>query len=67
MQGTVKSFEATSRSGTLLTDDSAEVAIEASSLEGSGLRFLRIGQRVDFEPVEDGGRTIARSLKIPTF
>lgn len=67
MQGTVKSYESASRSGVLLTDDAAEVAIEASSMEGSGLRLLRIGQRVDFELVEDDGRAIARSLKIPTF
>ena len=67
MQGTIKTFETASRTGELLTDDGREVQITPLSLEGSELLLLRVGQRVDFELVEEGGRGEARSLKIPTF
>jgi cold shock CspA family protein len=36
-------------------------------MEGSGLRFLRLGQRVRFDLVEEGGRKVARSLRIVTM
>lgn len=67
MQGTIKTFETGSRTGELLTDDGREVEITPESLEGSDLLLLRVGQRVDFEFVEEAGRGRARSLKIPTF
>ena len=66
-QGTVKDFDDDSRNGSLLLDDATEVAIDATSLEGSGIRFLRIGQRVRFDLVEDGGRPTARTLRIVTL
>jgi cold shock CspA family protein len=66
-QGTVKDFDESDRSGSLLMDDRTEVQIDATSLEGSGLRFLRIGQRVRFDLVEEGGRKIARTLNIVTL
>jgi cold shock CspA family protein len=66
-QGTIKDFDEAARSGTLLTDDRAEIAIDVTSLEGSGILTLRIGQRVKFETEEyDGGR-VARSLRLVTF
>ena len=67
MQGTIKAFETDSRTGELLTDDGREVQITPQSLEGSELLLLRVGQRVDFEFVEEDGHGEARSLKIPTF
>lgn len=67
MQGTIKTFEANSLTGELLTDDGREVQITPQSVEGSQLLLLRVGQRVDFEFFEEGGRARARSLKIPTF
>lgn len=66
-QGTVRDFDDDERSGTLLMDDRTEVHIDATSVEGSGLRFLRIGQRVRFDLVEEGGRKIARTLRIVTL
>ena len=42
-QGTIKDFEGEERIGSLLMDDRTEVAIDAVSVEGSGLRTLRIG------------------------
>lgn len=66
-QGTIKYYDIDSRSGSLLLDDRTEVLIEPTSLEGSGLRYLRIGQRVSLDVAEEGGRTLARNLRIVTF
>ena len=66
-QGTVKTFDPQERSGSLLMEDGAEVHIDATSVEGSGLRFLRIGQRVRFDLIEEGGRKVARTLRIVTL
>ncbi|HET9671449.1 MAG TPA: hypothetical protein VFQ40_01200 [Actinomycetota bacterium] len=66
-QGTIKDFDEASRTGTLLTDDRNEIAIDAASLEGSGLLTLRIGQRVRFETEEGDTGTVARGLRIVTI
>jgi cold shock CspA family protein len=66
-QGTIRDFDERERTGSLLMDDRTEVAIDATSVEGSGLRGLRIGQRVRFDLVEEGGRKIARTLQIVTL
>ena len=66
-QGTIKDFEDGERTGTLLLDDGSEIAIDASSLEGSDVRTLRIGQRVKFEIEDRDGSRVARSLKLVTW
>lgn len=66
-QGTIKEFDDDQRTGTLLMEDRTEVNIDATSLEGSGIRYLRIGQRVKFDLVEEGGTKIARTLRIVTL
>jgi cold shock CspA family protein len=66
VQGTVKDFDEETRMGTLLTDDRAEIGIDARSIETDTIRMLRIGQRVAFDVVEDAGRTIARRLHLVT-
>jgi cold shock CspA family protein len=67
-QGTVKDYDIEQRAGSLLMDDQTEVLIDPQSTEGSGhIRYLRIGQRVVFDLVEEGGRKVARNLKIITF
>jgi cold shock CspA family protein len=66
-QGTIKEYFPTDRVGSLLMDDRTEVRIDATSLEGSGVRYLRIGQRVVFDVVEKGGGRVARRLKIISF
>lgn len=66
-QGTIKDFDEETRSGVLLTDDRSEVRIDATSLEGAGIRMLRLGQRVKFDLVEEAGGKVARSLRIVTF
>lgn len=66
-QGTIRDFDDDERTGTLLTDDRTEVRIDPTSVEGAGIRYLRIGQRVKFDLVEEGGRKVARTLRIVTF
>ena len=66
-QGTIKLFDEQSRKGSLLMEDRTEVAIDAASLDGSGLRSLRLGQRVRFELADEGGRKVARALNILTM
>ena len=66
-QGTIKDFDPSTRTGTLLQDDRTEVHIDAGSLEGSGLRYLRIGQRVKYEVADEGGKKMARTLRHITF
>jgi 2-phospho-L-lactate/phosphoenolpyruvate guanylyltransferase len=66
-QGTIKDYDSRSRTGTLITDDRQEVLINAGSVEGSGLRFLRVGQRVKFDVGDEGGRKVARTLRIVTL
>jgi cold shock CspA family protein len=66
-QGTIRDFDLGERAGSLLMDDRTEVMIDATSVEGSGILGLRIGQRVRFDLVEEGGRKLARTLRIVTF
>ena len=67
MQGTIKEFDPESGTGVLLLDDGTEVAIDPASTEGSEIRYLRLGQRVDFDVDDDGQRKLARGLHIVTF
>ena len=66
-QGTIKDFDAGTRAGSLLMEDQTEVAIDATSVEGAGILYLRIGQRVRFDLVDEGGRKVARTLRIVTL
>lgn len=45
-QATVETYQATSRSGTVLLDDGVRLSFAAEALSGTGLRLLRPGQRV---------------------
>ncbi len=66
-QGTIKDYDDDERTGSLLLDDHTEVAIDRTSTEGSGLRYLRIGQRVSLDVAEESDRKVARNLHILTF
>ncbi len=67
VQGTIKEWDEEARTGSLLMDDRSEVGIDASSIEGSGIRTLRLGQRVKFELDEAEGPSLARRLRLVTF
>jgi 2-phospho-L-lactate guanylyltransferase len=64
MQGTVATFDAQVRSGTVLLDDGSEVAFPANAFDASGLRLLRLGQRVRVE--HDSAGAIVR-VTLPTL
>nr|WP_239126693.1 cold-shock protein [Asanoa siamensis] len=64
MQGTVATYDPASRSGTVLLDDGSSLAYPATAFDASGLRLLRLGQRVRIEQDESG--TVTR-LTIPTL
>lgn len=66
-QGTIKHFDPEAVDGSLLMDDRTEVAIDAVSLQHSGILKLRLGQRVIFELAVDEGRAVARGLRLVTF
>ncbi|CAN5311811.1 hypothetical protein BH20ACT24_BH20ACT24_20480 [soil metagenome] len=66
-QGTIRDYDDEERAGSLVLDDRTDVLIDATSTEGSGLRSLRIGQRVAMDLAEEGGRKVARNLRIVTF
>jgi cold shock CspA family protein len=66
-QGTIKTYDVENRTGSLLTDQQEEIAIDPGSVEGAGIRYLRIGQRVKFDVVDEGGTKVARTLRIVTF
>jgi len=64
MQGTVATYDPETRSGTLLLDDGTEIAYPPEAFAGSGLRLLRLGQRVRIDRDESGQVT---RLTLPTF
>ncbi len=53
MQGTVRDFDMTSRTGSVLLDDGTAVAFDAAAFAAGGLRLLRPGQRVRMETRDD--------------
>ena len=65
-QGTVKRYDVEGHAGSVLLDDGTEIGIDPVSTQDSGLRYLRLGQRVKFEIVEHGDEKLARKLRILT-
>ena len=53
MQGTVKVFDAETRSGSVLLDDGTELPFGADAFAAGGLRLLRFGQRVNLALDDD--------------
>jgi 2-phospho-L-lactate guanylyltransferase len=49
VQATVRSFDPERRSGELLRDDGSALTFDAHAFDASGLRLLRLGQRVRVE------------------
>ncbi|HVB27788.1 MAG TPA: hypothetical protein VNE21_07745 [Mycobacteriales bacterium] len=46
MHGTVRSFDVRTRTGSVLRDDGTVVTFDQPAFDASGLRHLRVGQRV---------------------
>jgi cold shock CspA family protein len=66
VQGTIKTYDTETRTGSLLTDDRTEIAIDDRSFADPSLPFLRNGKRVRFE-VDAGTEGVARRLHLVTF
>ena len=54
MQGTVATYDPGTQAGTLLLDDGSELAFPPEAFRRSGLRLLRLGQRVTVETDSTG-------------
>jgi cold shock CspA family protein len=67
MQGTIKHYDEGSSTGSVVTDDRTEIAIDPRSLGDEFIRTLRLGQRVRFEVAEEEGGPVARELRLVTF
>ena len=65
-QATVKRYDSTTHRGVLVSDDGGtEFQVDADTMESSPMfRFLRPGQRVTFDLVEEGERKLVRNLRI---
>jgi 2-phospho-L-lactate/phosphoenolpyruvate guanylyltransferase len=61
MQGTVATFDPDTRSGTVLLDDGARLEFPPAAFDASGLRLLRLGQRVRIEH-DPAGRVVRVTL-----
>ncbi len=66
-QGTIKEYDEKAGTGSVLLEDRREVAIDAGSIGDPAILTLRLGQRVRFDIVEDGGRDLAKDLRLVTF
>lgn len=73
VQATVRTYDPTTRAGTVLLDDGVELPYSADALPRTGLRHLRVGQRVridvtDPDGTDDtGGSTRVKALTIYTL
>ena len=66
-QGTVKTFDTTTNTATILLDDQEELSIDAATFAASGLLELRLGQRVRFELEGSGDERRVRDLNLVSF
>jgi 2-phospho-L-lactate guanylyltransferase len=64
VQGTIATFDEQAHNGSLLLDDGTSVQFPAAAFEASGLRLLRLGQRVRVERDEAGTITL---VTLPTL
>ena len=62
MQGTIANFDPDTRSGSLLLDDGTPLTFGPDAFDRSGLRLLRLGQRVT---VESDATGVVRRVLIP--
>jgi cold shock CspA family protein len=66
-QGTVKYFDTTTKTGTVLLDNQDELPIDRETFAASGLLELRLGQRVRFELEGADDDRRVRDLNLVSF
>jgi len=65
MQGFVKTYDTGTQTGVVVLDPGQEtVYLRPGSLDGSMFRFLRQGQRITFDGVEEDGKTFVSNVRI---
>lgn len=65
MQATVRTFDATTRSGTVLLDDGTELPYDADAFDAGRIRLLRVGQRVRIEIDGHAGDGSGPDVQLP--
>ena len=66
-QGTIRSYNAQSKSGLILDDSKNELPFDHQAFRNTGIREFRIGQRVKFNLEGDSSRPKVRDLTIVSF
>ena len=64
MQGTVSEFDTATGSGAVLLDNGTRVPFPAAAFAASGLRLLRVGQRVRLEQAGPGSNPDAAVTRV---
>jgi 2-phospho-L-lactate/phosphoenolpyruvate guanylyltransferase len=65
VQGTVRSFDPRTRTGDVLLDDGKLLPFPARAFDASGLRLLRLGQRVRLRLDDAGEVTLVTIATLP--
>ncbi|HZD22784.1 MAG TPA: cold shock domain-containing protein [Acidimicrobiia bacterium] len=64
-QGVVKAYDPVTGVGIVVRDaDRSEIFLRPGSLKGSVFRTLRQGQRINFDTLEEDGRTFISSVRL---
>ncbi len=64
-QGTVATFDEATGAGTVLLDDGTSLPFPAAAFASSGLRLLRLGQRVRLDRDSSGAITKITIVTLP--
>ncbi|MDH5373171.1 MAG: hypothetical protein OEX97_09530 [Acidimicrobiia bacterium] len=65
MQGFVKTYDTGTQTGVVVVDpDLDEVILRPGSLDGSMFRFLRQGQRITFDLIEEPDRNVVTNVRM---
>ncbi|WP_419998199.1 hypothetical protein [Streptomyces boninensis] len=67
MQATAYTYDAESRSGSVLLDDGTPLPFDAAAFNAGGLRLLRVGQRVRIEVSGSGEDRRVTFVTLQTF
>jgi 2-phospho-L-lactate guanylyltransferase len=65
LQGTVATFDEAAHDGSVLLDDGTTLLFSAAAFAASGLRMLRLGQRVRVERSAAGDVTLVTLITLP--
>lgn len=67
VQGTVRSFDAAVRDGTVILDDGTTLRFDSHAFDVGGLRLLRPGQRVRLRVEMTDASSVVTALTLATF